>query len=103
MTLRHAQGKLHRRFIVAMLPVTSSYFTNKRGKTLREFQRLLVLLWPNNKQIRRGTKIGDKMDKTTSGKKRNCQQAGGFEDFWRVSSHLHIPVRHQMKFPWQWW
>jgi hypothetical protein len=36
-----------------MLLVISSYFTNKRGKTLSEFRRLLVLLWPNNKQIRR--------------------------------------------------
>jgi hypothetical protein len=30
--------------------------TNKRGKLLREFQRLLVLLWPNNKQIRHWSK-----------------------------------------------
>jgi len=31
----------------------TSRLANKRGKLLREFQRLLVLLWPNNKQIRR--------------------------------------------------
>jgi hypothetical protein len=34
--------------------------SNKRGKTLSEFQRLLVLLWPNNKQIRRKAKVKTK-------------------------------------------
>lgn len=77
--------------------------TNKRGKTLSEFQRLLVLLWPNNKQIRRGTKIGDKMDKTISGRKRNCQQAGGFEGSLPVSFHRRIPAHRQKQCLLQWW
>jgi hypothetical protein len=42
------------------------YTTNKRGKLLREFQRLLVPLRPNNKQIRRDTKVNGNRLKTKS-------------------------------------
>ena len=37
-------------FIISSIPINEE-------KLLREFQRLLVLLWPNNKQIRRMAKV----------------------------------------------
>jgi hypothetical protein len=58
--LRFAQDKLCKNsYIVALCLANYTLHTNKRGKLLREFQRLLVLfpfdklrMWPNNKQIR---------------------------------------------------